>query len=167
MTTLPQEKARQMLKDTGLYCTEARVAILQVLMQAARPLRQDQIAERVAGLGSPTQNSASGVPFQPAIRGRDALDTGNALNKVTVYRTLESLIDVGLVHRAFTYQRAWYFELADHCTEHQCHPHFTCTQCGVTTCLTDILLPMAKVSQKGFVVNRQQVRLEGLCPACA
>jgi Fe2+ or Zn2+ uptake regulation protein len=154
MTTPPRDKARQILKDAKLYCTEARVAILQVLMQAARPLRQDQIAERVAG-------------FQPAIRGRDALDTRNALNKVTVYRTLESLIAVELVHRAFTYKRAWYFELADHCTEHQCHPHFTCTGCGVTHCLTDILLPMARVSQKGFIVNRQQVRLEGLCPACA
>ena len=40
MTTLPQEKARQMLKDAGLYCTEARIAILQILMQAARPLRR-------------------------------------------------------------------------------------------------------------------------------
>ena len=154
MTTPQRDKARRILKDAKLYCTEARIAILQVLMQAGRPLRQDQIAERVAG-------------FQPAIRGRDTLDTKNALNKVTVYRTLESLIEVGLVHRAFTYKRAWHFELADQCTEHQCHPHFTCTSCGVTHCLTDILLPMAKVSQKGFVINRQQVRLEGLCPACA
>ncbi len=154
MTTPQRDKARRILKDAKLYCTEARIAILQVLMQAGRPLRQEQIAERVAG-------------FQPAIRGRDTLDTKNALNKVTVYRTLESLIEVGLVHRAFTYKRAWHFELADQCTEHQCHPHFTCTSCGVTHCLTDILLPMAKVSQKGFIINRQQVRLEGLCPACA
>jgi len=140
MTTPQCDRARRMLKDAKLYCTEARIAILQVLMQAARPLRQDQIAEQL---------------------------TLGALNKVTVYRTLESLIEVGLVHRAFTYRRAWHFELADHCTEHQCHPHFTCTSCGVTHCLTDILLPMAKVSQKGFIVDRQQVRLEGLCPACA
>ena len=140
MTTPLRDKARQRLKNARLYCTEPRLAILQILMQAARPLRQDQIAEQL---------------------------TVRALNKVTVYRTLESLIEVGLVHRAFTYGRAWYFELADHCTEHQCHPHFTCTNCGVTHCLTDILLPMAKISQKGFVVNRQQVRLEGLCPACA
>jgi Fur family transcriptional regulator, ferric uptake regulator len=140
MTTPERDKALQMLKDARLYCTEARIAILQVLMLAARPLRQDQIADQL---------------------------TLHALNKVTVYRTLESLIEVGLVHRAFTYKRAWYFELADHCTENQCHPHFTCTHCGVTTCLTDILLPMAKVAQKGFVVNRQQVRLEGLCPTCA
>ena len=140
MTTPQCDKARRILKDAKLYCTEARIAILQVLMQAARPLRQDQIAEQL---------------------------TLGALNKVTVYRTLESLIEVGLVHRAFTYRRAWHFELADHCTEHQCHPHFTCTSCGVTHCLTDILLPMAKVSQKGFIVDRQQVRLEGLCPTCA
>lgn len=140
MTSPLRDKARQKLKDAELYCTEPRLAILQVLMQTARPLRQDQIAEPL---------------------------TLRALNKVTVYRTLESLIEVGLVHRAFTYQRAWYFELADHCTEHQCHPHFTCTNCGVTHCLTDILLPMAKISQRGFIVNRQQVRLEGLCPACA
>ena len=140
MTTLAQDKARQMLKEARLYCTEARVAILQVLMQAARPLRQDQIARQL---------------------------TLRAMNKVTIYRTLESLVEVGLVHRAFTYKRAWHFELADRCTERQCHPHFTCTNCGITHCLMDVLLPMAKVPQKGFIVNRQQVRLEGLCPACA
>ena len=154
MTPPSSDKARQILKGARLYCTEARVAILQVLMQAARPLRQDQIAERVAS-------------EEAAVRGRNTLNARTVLNKVTIYRTLESLIEAGLVHRAFTYGRAWYFELADHCTEHQCHPHFTCTNCGVTTCLMDVLLPMAKVSQKGFVVNRQQVRLEGLCPTCA
>ena len=154
MSTAQRDKARQMLKDAKLYCTAARIAILQVLMQAARPLRENQIAKGLAGLQSTT-------------RGRDALGSKTGLNKVTVYRTLESLIEVGLVHRAFTYNRAWYFELADHCTEHQCHPHFTCTHCGVTHCLTDISLPMAKIADKGFVISRQQVRLEGLCPACA
>ena len=153
MTGPSRDKARQMLKDTKLYCTEPRLAILQVLMQTGRPLRQDQIARQLA------QNPRRGLARLGSPR--------RAMNKVTVYRTLESLIEVGLVHRAFTYQRAWYFELADHCTEHQCHPHFTCTHCGVTQCLTDIMLPMAKISQKGFVVSRQQVRLEGLCPACA
>jgi len=140
MIARPEDKAREMLKEARLYCTEARIAILKALMQAARPLRQDQVAEQV---------------------------TRRALNKVTVYRTLESLVAVGLVHRAFTQNRAWHFELADHCTEKQCHPHFTCTSCGVTHCLTDISVPIARIANKGFVVSRQQVRLEGLCPACA
>ena len=38
-------KARQMLAGAGLYCTEARIAILKVLLQASRPVRQDQIPD--------------------------------------------------------------------------------------------------------------------------
>lgn len=134
------DRARQMLRRAKLYCTEPRVAILRTLLETGRPLRQDQITPQL---------------------------TKGTFNRVTVYRTLESLVEAGLVHRAFTQDRAWYFELADHCTEHQCHPHFTCTRCGVTRCLMDIHLPMAKIADKGFVISRQQVRLEGLCPACA
>ena len=140
MTAKLDDKARQMLRRAKLYCTEARIAILRALLETARPIRQDQI----------TPQSARGT-----------------FNRVTVYRTLESLVEAGLVHRVFTQDRAWYFELADHCSEKQCHPHFTCTHCGVTHCLTDTSLPMAKISQKGFIIYRQQVRLEGLCPACA
>ena len=140
MTTQSDDRARQMLKDARLYCTEARVAILQVLMGAVRPLPQDQIARQL---------------------------TKRKLNKVTVYRTLESLVAAGLVHQAFMHNRAWHFELADHCTERQCHPHFTCTSCGVTHCLTEVSMPMVKIPQEGFVIHRQQTRLEGLCPSCA
>ena len=133
-------KAREMLKAAKLYCTAGRVAILKVLMEAREPLSQDQIAQR------------SGK---------------NHFDKVTIYRTLESLLGVGLVHKAFIEKRAWHFELAHNCTESQCHPHFTCTNCGETTCLKGISLPMAKSPYKGFVIRRQQVRLEGLCPECA
>jgi len=129
-----------MLKAAKLYRTAGRVAILKVLMDAGKPLSQDQIARR------------SGK---------------NHFDKVTIYRTLESLLDVGLVHKAFIDKRAWHFELSHNCTETQCHPHFTCTSCGETTCLTGISLPMAKSPHKGFIIHRQQVRLEGLCPACA
>lgn len=131
--------ARKMLKAAKLYCTAGRVAILTVLMNAGKPLSQDQIARR---------------------SGKKHFD------KVTIYRTLESLLGVGLVHKVFIDKRAWHFELSHNCTESQCHPHFTCTSCGDTTCLTGVTLPMAKSPHKGFVIYRQQVRLEGLCPAC-
>ena len=129
-----------MLKAVKLYCTDGRVAILTVLMEAGKPLSQDQIARR------------SGK---------------NHFDKVTIYRTLESLLGVGLVHKVLIDKRARHFELSRNCTESQCHPHFTCTSCGDTTCLTEISLPMAKSPHKGFVIQRQQVRLEGLCPTCA
>lgn len=131
---------RQMLKAAELYCTKCRVAILKVLIKADKPLSQDQIARR---LGK------------------------NRLNKVTVYRILESFCQAGLVHRAFIQKRAVHFELANRCSEIRCHPHFICKSCGVTNCLVDLSVPIVKGLQKGFVIHRQQVRLEGLCPACA
>jgi Fur family ferric uptake transcriptional regulator len=132
-------QAREMLKAVKLYCTAGRIAILKVLMKAGKPLSQDQIAGR-------------------SEKGR--------FDKVTIYRTLESLLAVGLVHKVFTDKRAQHFELANNCTENQCHPHFTCTNCGDTHCLTEMSLPMAKSPHQGFIVHRQQVRLEGLCPKC-
>lgn len=133
-------QAQKMLKAAKLYSTQGRVAILKVLIKAGKPLSQDEIAGR---------------------SGRKHFD------KVTIYRTLESLLKVGLVHKAFIDKRAWHFELAHNCSERQCHPHFTCTSCGSTHCLTGVSLPMARSPHKGFIIHRQQVRLEGLCPACA
>ena len=133
-------QARQMLKTAELYCTKSRVAILKVLIKAGKPLSQEQIAR---------------------LSGKEHFD------KVTIYRTLESLFQVGLVHKTFLDKRAQHYELANNCTEHQCHPHFTCTNCGETHCLTEISLPMAESPHRGFVIHRQQVRLEGLCPNCA
>lgn len=133
-------QARQTLRAAKLYRTQGRVALLKILIKAGKPLSQVQIAQRC---------------------GKKRFD------KVTIYRTLESLLRVGLVHKVFIDKRAWHFELANNCTASQCHPHFTCTNCGDTHCLMEITLPMAKSPHKGFVINRQQVRLEGLCPACA
>jgi Fur family ferric uptake transcriptional regulator len=141
MTSALESRARKMLRGAKLYCTECRVAILKVLIKARSPLRQEQIAEK---LGS----------------GR--------FNKVSIYRTLATLVETGLVHRAFMHERAWHFEMADDCTETQCHPHFMCTSCGSTHCLTGLSLPMVRPPAKmGFVIHRQQVRLEGLCPSCS
>jgi Fur family ferric uptake transcriptional regulator len=135
----PSHDARALLKEAGLYCTAARMAIVEVLAAAAHPLSQDQIAQALSA--------------HP--------------DKVTIYRTLTSLVKADLVHRAYVDERAAYYELSHHCTEKQCHPHFTCTNCGQTHCLTELEIPMAKSPHQGFHIQRQKVRLEGLCPACA
>ena len=128
-----------MLKEAGLYKTQARLAVLDVLLNATRPMSQVQIAESIPG----------------------------ATDKVTLYRTLTSLMEANLVHKAYVEERATFYELAHHCSKTQCHPHFTCRNCGRTHCLFDLQVPMAPSPYKGFVISRQQVRLEGLCPDCA
>lgn len=132
-------KPANMLRQAKLRCTRGRVAILKILAASTGPLTREQIASELGKKG---------------------------LNKVTIYRALERFVRVGLVHRAFLHARTWHFELAENCTASQCHPHFTCTDCGETHCLTEITLPMAKSPYKGFVIDRQRVQLEGLCPEC-
>jgi Fur family ferric uptake transcriptional regulator len=116
------------------------VAILSILLSARKPQTAEEISGKLA-------------------KGR--------LNKVTIYRSLESFVAAGLVHKAFLRERIWHFELADNCSAGQCHPHFTCTDCGDTHCLPEITLPMAANPPLGFVIDRQRVQLEGLCPKCS
>jgi Fe2+ or Zn2+ uptake regulation protein len=133
------KRIEMLLRSSGLRRTGPRVAILRVLMRAGKPLSQEKIAAKLG----------------PAIP-----------NKVTIYRTLERFCEVGLVHKAFMQERAWHFELADKCTESQCHPHFTCKKCGVISCLVGLPVSIIKGVKKGFVIHRQRVQLEGLCPRC-
>lgn len=132
-------KAGELLISVNLRRTEPRTSILCALLGAVKPLTQEQIAVKL---------------------GDEAPD------KVTIYRTLETFVDSGLVHKAYLRERSWHFELAHNCTENQCHPHFTCTDCGDTHCLTDVSIPLAATAKNGFAVSRQRVQLEGLCPKC-
>jgi Fe2+ or Zn2+ uptake regulation protein len=140
MKSQVKEQVDKLLGSAKLKRTQPRRLILGVLLAVVKPQTAEGIASAI-GKGCP--------------------------NRVTVYRTLESLVDAGLVHRAFVDGRGRHYEMADKCTEHQCHPHFVCTGCGQTHCLTGVSVPMASSPPAGFVIHRQQVKLEGLCPECA
>ena len=130
---------KEMLTSAGLRSTRGRIEILQVLQRAKSPLNEEEIQAQIQ----------------------------HNLDRTTVYRTLESFITAALVHRCFVRKRAWHYELAHDCRPTQCHPHFTCTNCAQTHCLKDVFLPLADDVPEGFVIKRQQVRIEGLCPDCS
>lgn len=130
---------RELLRSAGLRVTAPRAAVLHVLLDAARPLTQEKITH---ALGK------------------------RAPNKVTIYRILDVLIASDIAHKAFLQDRTWHFEPAHRCTEHQCHPHFSCTRCGRTDCLTEMNMPLAP-GLAGYVIRHQRVQLEGLCPECS
>jgi Fur family ferric uptake transcriptional regulator len=140
MKSQTKKNIDNMLSSVKLRQTGQRRTILGVLLKAKRPQTVDEIMTTIS--------------------------KGQA-NKVTVYRTLKSMVGAGLVHRAFICKRAEYFELADRCTDAQCHPHFTCTSCGATSCMVGAFVPLVKQMEKGFIIHHQQVHLEGLCPRCA
>jgi len=134
------KRAKELLRHAQLYSTKARVSIINVLMAAGRPLDKSEIANHLGTEGP---------------------------DGVTVYRTIESLRSRGIVHRVFAEGRASRYELSHNCGELQCHPHFTCRDCGITQCLTGVRLPLVTGLEKGYKLLRQQVRLEGICPACS
>lgn len=134
-----KQKIENLLSSINLRRTKARRAVLKVLLRADKPQTAYQIASELS----------TACP-----------------DKVTIYRTLESLLAAGIVHKAFLQERTWHFELADNCTEDQCHPHFTCINCGDTHCLTEVAVPMTKSPRKGFVIGHQRIQFEGLCPKC-
>jgi Fe2+ or Zn2+ uptake regulation protein len=136
---LNSHESKTLLREVGLYCTAARVAIVEVLRQTEHPLSQEQIGQ--------------------------ALDMH--ADKVTIYRTLTSLIEANLLHRVYVDQHKAYYGLAYHSSEQQCHPHLKCTSCGKIYCLPDLEIRCAKSPHNGFIIKHQQVLLEGLCPACA
>jgi Fur family ferric uptake transcriptional regulator len=140
MKTQTKERINKLLDSVKLRRTEPRRIILEVLLKSDGPKTADEIISAIGRAGP---------------------------NRVTIYRTLESMAETGMVHRAFVDGRSRYYELGDKCTEHQCHPHFVCTDCGRTRCLPEVSVPMASSPPAGFVIHRQQVRLEGLCPDCA
>jgi len=134
-----EAQIKETLHAHGFRCTEGRARILRVLQSARKPLSHAEILKR----------------------------TGKHVNRVTVYRVLEAFAEAGMVHRAYVNERTWVFELSDRCTSRQCHPHFTCRKCGRVTCLTDVVVPLAKGLPKGYVAERQKVHIEGICAACA
>ena len=133
-------EAEKILKAANMNHTKAQVRIIEELLKTKRPLSREELAEQL-GHNSP--------------------------NKTTIYRIIERLCERNLVHKAFVKDRAAKYELARNCTDTQCHPHFTCTNCGKTFCLNDTFIPLIKGLKKGFVISRQQVRIEGLCSSCS
>jgi len=135
-----KKEARKILKAGNLNHTKAQVLIMQELLKAKSPLSRDELSRNL---------------------GRNSPD------KATIYRITERLCAKDMVHKVYIRGRAWKYELSQNCMEKQCHPHFTCTNCGETFCLTGLFLPLIKGLKKGFVVHKQLVRIEGLCSSCS
>ena len=96
------------------------------------------------------------------------LERSSSINRVTVYRILDLLVDHGVVERISTGGRAACFGLApnDH---HRPHPHFYCKRCGQMNCLHPESLNIDTENLwKTFPgqIDRVEVRVDGICKNC-
>ena len=95
--------------------------------------------------------------------------TGEKFDRVTIYRTLQSFLDKGIIHSIPTADNAVRYALCkDDCSEghhHDDHIHFLCTSCGNTTCLDEVHIPDVKLPP-GFKSEQIEVVVSGKCKDC-
>src|SRR5687767_13844954 len=94
---------------------------------------------------------------------------GEKFDRVTVYRTLQTFVEKGIIHSIPTADNSILYALCkDDCVEghhHDHHVHFVCTQCNITYCLDDVVTPELKLP-KGYTYTHIEVVAEGTCKNC-
>ena len=99
----------------------------------------------------------------------------HAVDRVTVYRVLEWLVNLGIAHRIAGDDRVWRFMVNAQAAsaksapsaQHGHHAHFTCQTCGQTFCL-DKAMPKVDVKlPKGFRTSEIDLVVRGRCAGCA
>ena len=132
----------ELLRGADLELTDNRLRVLEVVGSNNYPLPAADIYATVARSGR--------------------------INRVTVYRILDLLVEQGLVERISTGGRAFYYGLApnDH---HRPHPHFYCLRCGRMDCLNPESMDVdAEALLKTFPgrIDKVEVRVDGVCRNC-
>ena len=96
-------------------------------------------------------------------------NTDAAFDRVTVYRTLQTFVDKGIIHNIPTTDNSILYALCkDNCEQghhHDNHVHFICEKCNKTICLDDVTVPEVKLP-KGFKPKRAEMVVNGICDDC-
>lgn len=99
----------------------------------------------------------------------ESLEKNLKVDRVTLYRTLKSFEDAGLIHLAIDNSDEQRFALCStDCTTHQHqdqHAHFYCTQCNQTVCLEAVSIPQVEVPS-AYQLKDTQLVLSGICKDC-
>jgi len=132
----------KLLEESGLGYTLNRHRVLEVVGNNSSPLSAQQI-------------------FATLSRTDD-------INRVTVYRILDLLVEKALVDRISGGGRSFLYGLAPN-ENHPAHPHFYCKSCGNLECLNPQSLSVdLQPMQRTFpgMIENVAVRVDGVCKNC-
>ncbi|MDP9046672.1 MAG: transcriptional repressor [Bacteroidota bacterium] len=91
------------------------------------------------------------------------------IDRVTLYRILNTFEEKGIIHKVFDLNGTSNFAMCtSDCEEnhhHDEHLHFNCTNCKNVYCLDDLHLPPIDLPN-GFKPNGFTLYASGLCPKC-
>ncbi len=128
------------LKKNSLSVTDSRKKILSLFLQSKDALAHGDIEKKA----------------------------GEKFDRVTIYRTLQTFVEKGIVHSIPTSDNSVKYALCKDCEEghhHDDHVHFVCSNCRATICLDDVVSPTIELP-KGYFVENVQVVINGVCNKC-
>jgi Fur family ferric uptake transcriptional regulator len=132
---------KEVLKKNKLSVTASREKILNLFLEQTGALAHGDIEKRA----------------------------GEKFDRVTIYRTLQTFVEKGIIHTIPTADNSIRYALCkDDCEEghhHDHHIHFVCSNCRNTYCLDDVVTPTIKLPQ-GYIANQIEVIVEGICRNC-
>ncbi|MBX2899305.1 MAG: transcriptional repressor [Cyclobacteriaceae bacterium] len=131
----------QILKDYELRTTSSRAAIIDIFLKNGFALSYSDIERETAEL----------------------------FDRVTVYRTLKTFLDKGVIHKVLDDEGSLKYALCtDPCStaeHHHEHVHFKCEVCGQTNCLESVVIPQVDLP-KGFSIKEMNLLIQGRCSNC-
>ncbi|HUR67339.1 MAG TPA: transcriptional repressor [Chitinophagaceae bacterium] len=134
-------RADAALKQNKLSITSSRKKILQLFYEQPGALAHGDIERRA----------------------------GEKFDRVTIYRTLQTFLEKGMIHTIPTADNSIRYALCkDECSEghhHDHHVHFICNNCQRTYCLDDVVTPDIRLPG-GYVADHVEVVVEGVCKNC-
>lgn len=90
-------------------------------------------------------------------------------DRVTIYRTLKTFLDSGLIHKILDDEGGVKYALCkeDCSVEHHnhSHVHFKCEKCGKTLCLDAVAVPRLRLPDN-FTINEINLLVNGICENC-
>ena len=131
-----------LLEHSGLGHTVNRLRVLEIIGNRSHPLSAHEIIEE--------------------------LNKTQEVNRVTVYRILDLLVEKRLVERISAGDRSFRYGLAPN-ANHKPHSHFYCLECGEMECLSPDQINLDTQSLQGSflgLIERVEVRFDGICREC-
>ena len=95
-------------------------------------------------------------------------EVGSKYDRVTIYRTLQTFEEKGIIHSIPTADNSIKYALCKECDEghhHDDHVHFICSNCEKTICLDDVVSPKIQLPS-GYAADNVQVIINGVCKDC-
>lgn len=139
-TISPTDRASELIAQAGQRGTAARIRVLATL------------------LGQPDAVSHHDV---------DAAAGAPRIDKVTLYRVLDWLVEHGLAHKVVGEDRVWRFRANDTREAAHRHAHFQCNSCEKVVCLEDVPVDTKVAVPSGFKLEEAELTIRGVCDKCS